>query len=87
MTMIRQIGWQLLPHPAYSPDLAPSDYHLFGPMKEPLRGVRYEGQKDIERAVKDSLSRFPTEWFREGIKKLERRWTKCLELEGDYVEK
>jgi hypothetical protein len=23
----------VLPHPPYSPDLAPSDYHLFGPMK------------------------------------------------------
>lgn len=87
METIREIGWQLLPHPAYSPDLAPSDYHLFGPMKEPLRGVRFKDQNEIERAVKDSLSRFPTEWFREGIQKLEKRWTKCLELEGDYVEK
>jgi hypothetical protein len=27
-------------HPPYSPDLAPSDYHLFGPLKEALSGMR-----------------------------------------------
>jgi plasmid stabilization system protein ParE len=33
-----QNGWELLSHPPYSPDLAPSDYHLFGPLKDRLRG-------------------------------------------------
>ncbi len=33
---ITELKWQPLPHPAYSPDLAPSDFHLFGPLKEPL---------------------------------------------------
>jgi hypothetical protein len=28
-----KLKWDVLPHPSYSPDLAPSDYHLFGPMK------------------------------------------------------
>ena len=30
---IRRLGFECLPHPAYSPDLAPSDYWLFGEMK------------------------------------------------------
>ena len=35
---ITTIGWTVLPHPLYSPDLAPSDYHLFGPVKGALGG-------------------------------------------------
>jgi hypothetical protein len=26
---IHELDWEILPHPPYSPDLAPSDYHLF----------------------------------------------------------
>ena len=32
---IQRLGWTLLPHPPYSPDLAPSDYHLFHTLKQP----------------------------------------------------
>ena len=38
MEAITSFGWTVIPHPPYSPDLAPSDYHLFGPMKEGLWG-------------------------------------------------
>ncbi|KAJ4432684.1 hypothetical protein ANN_21307 [Periplaneta americana] len=31
---IRTFGWEILPQATYSPDLAPSDYHLFGSVKE-----------------------------------------------------
>jgi hypothetical protein len=27
--------WEVLPHPTYSPDPVPSDFHLFGPLKKP----------------------------------------------------
>ena len=41
---IASFGWKTLPHPPYSPDLVPSDYHLFGPMKERFRGKHYSGE-------------------------------------------
>jgi histone-lysine N-methyltransferase SETMAR len=30
---IQELQWELLEHPPYSPDLAPSDFYLFGPLK------------------------------------------------------
>ena len=29
---LKTLGWDVLPHPPYSPDVAPSDYHLFRSM-------------------------------------------------------
>jgi hypothetical protein len=31
----------MMEHPAYSPDLAPNDSHMFGPMEEALGGKRF----------------------------------------------
>ena len=31
---INHLGFEVLEHPAYSPDLAPSDSHLLGPLKK-----------------------------------------------------
>ena len=31
---LRKLKFQVMAHPLYSPDLAPSDYHLFCPLKE-----------------------------------------------------
>jgi hypothetical protein len=30
---IQQLQWELLEYPPYSPDLAPCNFHLFGPLK------------------------------------------------------
>jgi histone-lysine N-methyltransferase SETMAR len=39
---ITKLGWTTLPHPPYSPDVAPSDHHLFGKLKGSLCETRFE---------------------------------------------
>ena len=36
--MLRSFKWEVLQHPPYSTDLIPSDFHLFGPLKQHLSG-------------------------------------------------
>jgi len=50
-----ECGYNLLPHPPYSPDLAPSDFCLFPLLKEHLRGGRYESDDDVIQSVEDFL--------------------------------
>jgi hypothetical protein len=38
---LEEVHREGLPHHAFSPDLAPSDFHLLGPIKEALRGERF----------------------------------------------
>jgi histone-lysine N-methyltransferase SETMAR len=42
---------ELLEHPPYSPGLAPSDFHLFGPQKNHLGGKRFADDEEVETEV------------------------------------
>jgi histone-lysine N-methyltransferase SETMAR len=48
---ITDLRLECIPHPAYSPDLAPSDYHVFGPLKEALGGKKFSTDGEIKEAV------------------------------------
>jgi hypothetical protein len=39
------------PHPPYSPDLAPSDYHVSGPLKEAMGGKEFRSDEEVQQAV------------------------------------
>jgi len=78
---------EVLIHPSYSPDLVPSDFYLFGPMKEHLRGQKFADDNEVMEAVQSWLKATPKSFFLEGIHKFVDRWTKCVAKQGDYVEK
>ena len=84
---LKQLKWEAMEHPAYSPDLAPSDFHLFGPLKNALRGRRFSCDDDVKAAVHQWLRTQPKTFFSDGIKKLVGCWEKCITKQGDYIEK
>lgn len=84
---IGKLGFELLGHPPYSPDLAPSDYHLFGPLKEHLRGQHFHNDMEVKEAVHKWLNNQPETFFSTGIRQLVSRWETCIEKQGDFVEK
>jgi transposase len=51
MATLLKLKWDVLPHPPYSPDLAPSDYHLFGSMKSILGDKRFRNNDEVIAAV------------------------------------
>ena len=50
-TVARYTTWEVWCHPPYSPDLAPCDYHLFGPLKQDLGGQRFATDDEVQEAV------------------------------------
>ncbi|KAG5330757.1 SETMR methyltransferase, partial [Acromyrmex heyeri] len=84
--LLNQFSWDVLTHPPYSPDLAPSDYHLFTKLKESLAGKRFQSD-EVQTAVTNWTKELAGSFYAEGISKLVSRYTKCIEIDGNYVEK
>ena len=84
---IANLGWTVLPHPPYSPDLVPSDFHVFGPMKDGLRGQHFPSSNAIVRAVKQWATSAGADFYKCGMQVLVHRWRKCIANGGDYVGK
>jgi hypothetical protein len=72
------MGWEVLPHPSYSHDLSPSDYHLSGLVKDQLGGQRFKTREGIQEAARQCLRMAATEFDRRRIFKLAERWEKCV---------
>lgn len=85
--LLDKFGWDVLTHPPYSPDLAPSDYHLFTKMKAELAGERFTSDEEVKEAVTKWTKEVAASFYEEGISKLISRYTKCIDVAGDYVEK
>ena len=81
------LRYEILSHPPYSPDLAPSDYFLFPNMKIWLGGKRFSSNEETIAATNEYFEEFDKNYFLEDIKKLEYRYIKCIQLKVDYVEK
>ena len=71
-----ELGFESLPYPSYSPDL-----------KRWLCGRRFESNEEVEWETEGYFGGFDKSYYLEGIKKLKDRWTRCIELKREYIEK
>ena len=56
-------GFQCLDHPPYSPDLAPSDCHLFSGLKKQLKGRHFSSAAEVIAAAEIWLDGQSSEFF------------------------
>lgn len=82
-----RLKFQPIPHPPYSPDLAPCDFHFFPHLKRAIKGIHFTTDGEVKDAVKSWIKERPQEFFIDGMRKLVHRWEKCVAVNGDYVEK
>jgi histone-lysine N-methyltransferase SETMAR len=71
---LKEFHWETLEHPPYSLDLSPSDYHLFGPLKEALGRHRFQSDDGVEEFVRNWAVTRPATFYEEGVQKLPTRW-------------
>ena len=81
------LGWTILPHPPYSPDLAPSDFQLFGLMKNGLHGQHFPSTETVTAAVKQWVTSTGTDFYEHSMQDFVHHWQKCIARSDDYAEK
>lgn len=82
-----ELRYELLHHPPYSPDLAPCDFFLFPNLKKWLGGKRFTSNEEVIAETNAYFAEFEKSYYLAGLQKLEKRWARCIELKGVYVEK
>ena len=79
---LTKMGIKTLPHPPYSPDLAPCDFCLFAK----LRGCCYETIKEMKESVTKVIDMLTQEDFHGALQKFLVRYNKCTAAIGNYFE-
>ena len=64
---IRQVGFIELNHPAYSLDIALTNYHLLSDLKKFLRGTNFSSDDEVVTTVGNYLTDLNPEFFCKGI--------------------
>jgi hypothetical protein len=65
---IRELDWEIIPHPPYSPDLAPSDYHFFRALYNNLLEDSFDNDTELQNWLDDFFTAKPADFFKRGSK-------------------
>ena len=67
MDAVERNGFELIPYPAYSPDLAPSDFFLFPNLEKDIRGLHFRFDKEVVTAVEEWVNGKDPDFFSSGL--------------------
>jgi len=76
----------VIPHPPYSPDLAPCNFFLFPHMKGQMKGKHSAEVSELKKKMPEVLNNINMEEFQKCFQQWEKYWYKCTESKGEYFE-
>ena len=79
-TYLETLQWEVLLHSPYSPDIAPSDIHLFRSIVRDLADQRFHSYEEARNWIDSCIASF----FRRGIHILPERWEKVVSSDEQY---
>jgi transposase len=83
---LASLGWTVVPHPPYSPDLAPCDLFLFPTMKKILKRKRFATVEEVKIASQEALNNIKLQQFQRFFTQWEKRLDKGIASNGEYFE-
>ena len=82
---VEEKGWDLLPHPPYSPTEAPTDYHINRSLKNWMSNKVYDDLDELIDNVKAWIASKNRGFFERGIDMLPEKWEAVIEVDGEYA--
>nr|pir hypothetical protein B0564.5 - Caenorhabditis elegans [Caenorhabditis elegans] len=82
---LQDLGWTVLPHPPYSPDLAPTDYHLFLSLSDYMRDKQFDDEEHLKTELSTFFSSRSPDFFSRGIMMLPSKWQQVVDTNGEYL--
>jgi len=84
--ILEKYGWQVFPHPPYSPDMSPPAFDMFPKLKKSLHGKRFRSIEEVSNEVTRVIRPINNEGVLTAVQDLPRRWTAVIKHSGDYIE-
>ena len=79
------LGWITVPHSPYSPDLAPTDYHLYRSLSNYLREKEFNDESQIKMDLLNFFDQKTQDFYESGILSLPERWQQVIDSNGAYI--
>ncbi|KAI5490547.1 Mariner transposase [Trichomonas vaginalis G3] len=76
---------KVVPNPIYSPDIAPSDFYLFGTLKKRAEGREFASPDDLENFVREQFEQFSHDDLKRVFQAWIDRCERVIESNGDYI--
>jgi len=76
----------VIPHPPYSPNLAPCDFFLFPKLKLRMKGRTFDTTEEIQEELQRVLDTIPKKDFQGCFQAWQKRWYHCIRAKGEYFE-
>ena len=85
-TYLETLQWEVLLRPPYSPDVAPSDYHLFRSMAHGLAYQHFRSYEKVKKWIDSWIASKDASFFRDRFRQSPERWIKEVASDGQYFE-
>ena len=82
---LKGFSWGVTQHPPYSPDIAPSDFHLFRSLQNHLDLQRLNSTDEIKKELNEFFEEKSQSFYERGIMALLQRWQQIIEQKEKYI--
>ena len=82
---LEELDWEVLSHPAYSLDLAQTDYRLFTELAFQFKEKSFDDFDHVFSSISDFFDSLPPAFFIKGMEDLPVRWNNVVENDGEYI--